>query len=304
VNEVEALLPLAVADFVDFYCSLHHATNLGRILRPGGEPLLPNWRHLPVGYHGRSGTIVASGTPVRRPVGLVAEGEGVRRCPSAQLDFELEVGFIVGVGNEPGDPIAPDNAGGHVFGAVLVNDWSARDIQAFEYQPLGPFLGKSFLTTISPWIVTLEALTPFLVPSPPQTPVPDPFLRAAKPWAIDVELAVDLNETTITSTNFRDLYWTFAQQLAHMTSNGATTRPGDLFASGTVSGPAAGEYGSLIESTWGGRDPLVLADGSSRAWLEDGDKVRLRGWSGKGASRVGFGEASGTIHRATEANRT
>jgi fumarylacetoacetase len=304
VDDVEVLLPVAIGDYVDFYCSLHHATNLGRILRPDGEPLLPNWRHLPVGYHGRSGTVVVSGTPVRRPAGLVVDGEGVRRGPSAQLDFELEVGFIVGVGTRPGEPIAPDDAGAHVFGAVLVNDWSARDIQAFEYQPLGPFLGKSFSTTISPWVVTLDALTPFLVTAPSQIPPPDPFLRATKPWAIDIELTAELNDTTITHTNFRDLYWTFAQQLAHMTSNGATARSGDLFASGTVSGPAPGEHGSLIESTWRGRDPVVLADGSFRAWLDDGDTVRLRGWSGAGPSRVGFGEAVGTIYPSTEAGRS
>ena len=273
-------LPFTVGDFVDFYSSIEHATHLGQLFRPDSEPLLPNWRHLPVGYHGRSGTVAVSGTPVRRPVGLVADGEGgVVRCPCARLDIELEVGFVVGVASD--EPIAPDDAGQHVFGAVLVNDWSARDIQAFEYQPLGPFLGKSFLTSISAWVVPLAALAPFFVAPPEQTPKPDAALQASRPWAVDLDLSVDLNGTTLTRNNFRGLYWTFAQQLAHMTSNGATTRAGDLFASGTVSGWSDGELGSLIEM--------------KRAFLGDGDTVVLRGSCGDGDAKVGFGDVSGTV---------
>lgn len=298
VADVRLLLPFEVGDYVDFYSSIHHATNLGRLFRPDGEPLLSNWRRLPVGYHGRAGTVAVSGTPVTRPTGLVAIDGDVRRQPSAALDIELEVGFVVGAGNEPGRPIAPDEAADHVFGVVLVNDWSARDIQAFEYQPLGPFLAKSFLTTVSPWVIPLAALTPHLVVPPVQDPAPDAFLRADRPWGLDLELTVELNGTAITRTNFAGLYWTFAQQLAHLTSNGATTRPGDLFASGTVSGPTSGELGSLIEATWRGRDPLRLADGSERSWLLDGDTVTITGWSGgrDGAPLIDFGAATGRVH--------
>lgn len=300
LTEVRLLLPFEVGDYVDFYSSIHHATNLGRIFRPDDEPLLPNWRHLPVAYHGRAGTVAVSGTPVTRPIGLVIVDGEVRRQPSAALDLELEVGFVVGAGNPSGRPIAPDEAAEHVFGVVLVNDWSARDLQAFEYQPLGPFLGKSFLTTVSPWVVPLDALAPHLVDPPAQDPLPDPGLRADRPWGLDLELAVALNGTTITRTNFADLYWTFAQQLAHLTSNGATTRPGDLFASGTVSGPTESQLGSLIEVTQRGRRPIRLADGTERSWLLDGDTVALTGWSGGhgGAPLIGFGEATGTVASA------
>jgi len=286
IDEVRVLLPVVVRDYVDFYSSLDHATNLGRIFRPEGEPLLPNWRHLPVAYHGRSGTIVASGASVTRPEGLVPDPQdGVPRlAPSRELDFELEVGFFVG--GPPSTRIDADDADRHVFCAVLCNDWSARDIQSFEYQPLGPNLAKSFATTISPWLVTMDALRPFLVAPPPQEPVPDPYLRAARPWAIDIHLEVDLNDRSITTTNFAGMYWTFAQQLAHITVNGATTRAGDLFASGTVSGPTPFERGSLIEQ---------IADGTSDAFLADGDTVTLRGWCGRDSQRVGFGDARGRV---------
>jgi fumarylacetoacetase len=289
VDDVEVLLPVQVGDYVDFYSSLHHATNLGRIFRPEGEPLLPNWRHLPVAYHGRSGTIVASGTPIVRPRGLVPDPrDGTPRLtPTRALDFELEVGFLVG--GPPASRIAPDDAGAHVFGAVLCNDWSARDIQSFEYQPLGPNLGKSFATTISPWVVTLDALRPFLGASPVQDPEPDPYLRATRPWALDLHLEVARNDATVTTTAFADLYWTFAQQLAHMTVNGATVRAGDLFASGTVSGPTPRERGSIIEQ---------IADGTADSYLADGESVTLRGWcGGRGTQhpRIGLGEASGTV---------
>ena len=293
VDDVDVLLPVEIGDYVDFYSSLEHATNLGRILRPGTEPLLPNWRHLPVGYTGRAGTVVVSGTPITRPEGLRPGTDGPTFGPSALLDIELEVGFVVGA---RGTRIAPDDADRHVFGAVLVNDWSARDIQAYEYQPLGPHLGKSFATTISPWVVPLDALAPYLVAPPRQDPAPAAYLQAKRPWGLDLELRVELNGTEICATNFRDLYWTFAQQLAHLTVNGATTRPGDLFASGTVSGPGAAERGSLIEITWRGKEPLTLADGCTRSFLEDGDTVVLRGWcGGEGRPRVGFGVCTGTI---------
>ncbi|HVV36539.1 MAG TPA: fumarylacetoacetate hydrolase family protein [Acidimicrobiales bacterium] len=274
-------MPFEVGDYVDFYSSIHHATNLGRLFRPDSEPLLPNWRHLPVGYHGRAGTVVVSGTPVRRPTGLVMTEGGVVRQPSARLDIELEVGFVVGVGSAPNAPIAVDDADQHVFGVVLVNDWSARDIQAFEYQPLGPNLGKSFLTSISAWVVPLDELRPFFRPSPPQDPEPDASLRGGRDWAIDLHLEVDRNGETISRTNFVDLYWTFAQQLAHMTSNGANVRTGDLFASGTVSGAEPGTYGSLIELGAG--------------FLEDGDTITLRGWCGDGDERVELGDVVGTV---------
>ena len=288
VDELEMSLPFEVGDYVDFYSSIEHATHLGELFRPDSEPLLANWRHLPVGYHGRSGTVAVSGTPVRRPTGLVRDGEGgVVRRACAQLDIELEVGFVVGAGNPDGTPIAPDYADHHVFGSVLLNDWSARDIQAFEYQPLGPFLGKSFLTSISAWVVPLAALAPFLVDPPAQDPPPDAALRATKPWGIDLDLSVELNGTLVTRNNFSGLYWSFAQQLAHLTSNGATTRPGDLFGSGTVSGWNEGELGSLIEM--------------GRGFLADGDTVVLRGCCGDGDAKVGFGDVSGTILPAVSA---
>jgi fumarylacetoacetase len=281
MSAVEVLLPVAVGDYVDFYSSLHHATNLGRIFRPEGAPLLPNWRHLPVGYHGRAGTIVLSGAPVARPCGLIPDADGNPRLgPTRQLDFELEVGFFVGGGTAT--HVAPDDADAHVFGVVLCNDWSARDIQAFEYQPLGPNLGKSFATTISPWVVSIEALRPYFVEPPVQDPVPNGYLQGMRPWGLDMHLEVDRNGATITKTNFAEMYWTFAQQLAHMTVNGATIRPGDFFASGTVSGPTPAERGSLIEQ---------IADGTASEFLADGDTVTLRGHCGD----VGFGEATGTV---------
>lgn len=281
--DAEPELPVVFGDVVDFYASLDHATNMGRILRPGSEPLLPNWRHLPVGYHSRAGGIAVSGTPVRRPEGLVGPGE---RRPTAKLDFELEVGFVVGVGNDA--PVAPDDTTRHLFGAVLVNDWSARDIQAFEYQPLGPLLGKSFLTSVSPWIVPLDALP--RIEGPVQDPPPDAALAAADPWSFDVDLLVELNGTCVTRSNLRHLYWTVAQMFAHLTSNGSRLRTGDLLATGTVSGPAPEARGCLLERTWNGTDPLRLDDGATRTFLEDGDTVVLR-------SSV-LGECTGTVKGA------
>jgi fumarylacetoacetase len=301
LEQAEAVLPVAVGDYVDFYSSIEHASNLGRMFRPDADPLLPNWRRLPVGYHGRSGSVVVSGTPVRRPHGQLPPdepGNAPTFAPTRRLDIELELGFVTGPGNPLGTRIPADRAAEHIFGFVLVNDWSARDIQRWEYQPLGPFLGKSFATSISPWIVPLEALEPYRVPAPPQDPQPLEYLRTATDWALDLALEValapgDEPETVVSRTNARGLYWTAAQQLAHATANGAPARPGDLFASGTISGPEPGTYGSLIELTWGGRDPLRLADGSQRTFLEDGDTVVLRGAAGGG--RVSLGEVRGTI---------
>ena len=286
--EVELRLPVAVGDYVDFYSSLEHASNLGRMFRPDAEPLLPNWRELPVGYHGRAGSVVVSGTPVPRPHGQLPTSGRPAFGPSRRLDIELELGFVTG---PPGTRIATADAPRHVFGFVLVNDWSARDIQRWEYVPLGPFLGKSFATSMSPWVVPLAALEPYRVPAPPQEPEPLEYLRTEGDWALDIELEVELNGTIVSRTNARGLYWTFPQQLAHATVNGAPARPGDLFASGTISGPEPGTMGSLIELTWNGRVPLTLADGSERTFLEDGDSVVLRGRAGS----VSLGEVSGTI---------
>ena len=304
VADADLHLPFIPGDYVDFYSSLEHATNLGRMFRPEGEPLLPNWRHLPVGYHGRSGTVVVSGTPIRRPFGQTAPeaGEAVPGWgPCRLLDFELEVGFVTGPGNGLGEPIPIDRVGEHVFGLVLVNDWSARDLQRWEYQPLGPFLGKSFATSVSPWVVTMDALAPWRVAPPPQDPEPLPYLRADEPWGFDVGLEVGLapegaEAVLVSRTNLRGLYWTIAQQLAHATSNGASARPGDLFASGTISGSERGSQGSMIELTEAGRRPLELPGGSSRAFLEDGDTVVLRGGCEAGdRPRIGFGEVRGTV---------
>jgi fumarylacetoacetase len=294
LDEVDVLLPVAPGDYVDFYSSLEHATNLGRMFRPGSEPLLPNWRWLPVGYHGRSATVVVSGTEVRRPHGQRApDGDGPPAYgPTRALDIELELGFVTGPANRRGEPIPIERAEEHVFGFALVNDWSARDIQAWEYQPLGPFLGKSFATSLAPWITPLEALEPFRVAGPEQDPPPLEHLRCARDWALDLDLEIELNGTVVGRTNARGLYWNAAQQLAHATANGASTRPGDLFASGTISGPAPGSYGSLIELTWAGRDPLALDDGSTRTFLEDGDTVVLRGRAG---DTLELAEVRGTV---------
>ncbi len=301
--DVEVRLPVAVGDYVDFYSSLEHATNVGRLFRPDGDPLPPSWRHLPIAYHGRAGSVVVSGTPVRRPCGqLPPRGAGDRPSfgPTRELDVELELGFLTGgPATALGGGIEPAAAAGHVFGFVLVNDWSARDLQRWEFRPLGPFLAKSFATSISPWVVPLEALEPFRVAGPAQDPPPLPYLRAPGEWALDVDLEVELGGSVVSRVNARGLYWTFPQQLAHATVNGAAVRPGDLFASGTISGPARGSEGSLLELTRGGAEPIALADGGSRAFLEDGDTVVLRGSCGSGgAPTVSFGEVAGTIDPA------
>ena len=279
LGEVQPALPFTVADYVDFYSSLEHATNLGRMFRPDAEPLLPNWRHLPVGYHGRAGTVVVSGTPVRRPQGQSkpADAQAPRFGPSQRLDIELELGFVVGMPSILGQPVAASTFAEHVFGVVLVNDWSARDIQGWEYVPLGPFLGKSFATSISAWVTPLALLQDRRVASPAQDPEPLRYLRHDDDWGFDIPLQVELNRTVVSRGNARGLYWTMPQQLAHATSNGASIRTGDLMASGTISGPERGSGGSLIELTWNGKEPLSLDDGSERAFLEDGDEVVLRG---------------------------
>jgi len=307
-SEAEMLLPVEIGDFVDFYSSLEHASNMGAMLRPGGEPLPPNWRHLPAGYHGRAGSVVVSGTPVVRPWGQSVRDAGPPVFgPTEMLDFELEVGFITGTPSAAGAPVPIEKAPEHIFGCVLVNDWSARDIQRWEYSPLGPFLGKSFMTSISPWVVTLDALAPYFVPGPEQTPPVLDYLRSERDWAIDLDLEVTLESNAMTEqgrgpavisrTNFRTLYWSIAQQLAHATSNGAPLRTGDLFASGTVSGPGPGACGSMFELTWSGERPVVLPDGSERTWLEDGDTISMHGVCSRpeGVPPIGFGEVRGAV---------
>lgn len=304
--EVELLRPFDPGDYVDFYSSIEHASNMGRMFRPDDEPLLPNWRRLPVAYHGRASSIVASGTPIRRPRGQVAGPGGgpPEMRPTAELDIELEMGFVAGGPENPlGRPVPIGRAGERIFGMVLVNDWSARDVQRFEYRPLGPYLAKSFATSVSPWVVTLDALEPFRVAPPAQDPPPAPHLATAEPWAFDVELSIELSSgrmakpIVVSRTNFRGMYWTVAQQLAHAASNGTNVRAGDLYASGTISGPDPGTYGSLIELTWRGTRPIELPDGTGRTFLLDGDTVVLRGRCPGSPGRVGigFGEVRGTI---------
>lgn len=303
-------LPFVPGDYVDFYSSIEHATNLGRILRPDAEPLLPNWRHLPVGYHGRSSTVVVSGSPVLRPRGQTRPSPDTLPIfgPSRMLDFELEVGFITGSGPVGGRPIPLGEAEKHIFGIVLVNDWSARDIQSWEYQPLGPFLSKSFATSISPWVLPFESLAGHRVVGPEQVPAPLPYLRATEPRGVDVSLEVALRTermlaqgdeaVVISSNSFGGMYWSMAQQLAHLTVNGASVRAGDLCASGTVSGPTPGSEGSLMELTWRGTQPLTLPNGEVRSFLEDGDEVIMRGWCGDptcGPARLELGSVIGRI---------
>ena len=289
-------MPFDVADYVDFYSSLEHATNMGRLFRPDAEPLLPNWRWLPVGYHGRAGTVVVSGTEVVRPRGqiMAPEADAPVYAPSRRLDVELELGFVVGVPSTLGVPVPPERFADHVFGVVLVNDWSARDIQAWEYVPLGPFLGKSFLTSISSWVTPLALLEQYRVEAPRQQPPPLPHLAGGRDWALDIALEVELNGVVVSRGNARSLYWTMPQQLAHATSNGASLRTGDLLASGTISGAVRGTEGSLIELTRNGAEPLQLPDGSERTFLEDGDEVVLRGSAGA----LALGDVRGRVRNS------
>lgn len=291
-------LPFTVGDYVDFYASEHHATNVGRIFRPGQEPLTPNWKHLPIGYHGRSGTVVVSGTDVVRPTGQrkpPTEPSPVFG-PSTRLDIEAEVGFVVGTPSPMGGRVAVDDFADHVFGVFLLNDWSSRDLQAWEYVPLGPFLGKSFATSVSPWVVPVAALESARVEQPDQDPEPLPYLKGSQPWGLDLRLEVRLNGHLVSTPPFSQMYWTAAQQLAHMTVNGASLRTGDVYASGTVSGPEAAQRGSLLELTWSGKEPLRLPDGTERAFLEDGDEVTISATApGPDGTRIDFGEVTGRI---------
>ncbi|MFI5499857.1 fumarylacetoacetase [Nocardia asteroides] len=296
LNAVRVALPIRVGDYVDFYASIDHATNLGRLFRPGSEPLLPNWRHLPVGYHGRAGTVVVSGTPVIRPLGQRGTDSGAPDFgPSRRLDIEAELGFVVGSGSMLGVPVGVDDFAEHVFGVALVNDWSARDIQAWEYQPLGPFLGKSFGTSISAWITPLAALTEARVPLPVQEPRPLPYLRGTADHGFDIDLSVAWNGEVVSHPPYARMYWSPAQMLAHLTANGASIRPGDLYASGTISGTAPDQRGSFIELSWGGTEPITVGD-SSRTFLADGDEVTITATApGPSGRRIGLGEVSGRI---------
>ncbi len=302
-SEVTMQMPVDVGDYTDFYSSREHATNVGTMLRGADKALMPNWLHLPVAYHGRSSSLVVSGTDIRRPKGQSKpdSADAPLFGPSRSLDFELETGVFVGPGNPLGRPISIDEAEEHLFGMVLVNDWSARDVQAWEYVPLGPFLAKNFATSVSPWIVPLEALEPFRTSGPVQNPEPFPYLRQTSPQAFDIRLEARLQTATmdrphtISATNLKHLYWSMAQQLAHHTVNGCNLRPGDLLASGTVSGPTPDSLGCLLELTWRGSRPLTLPSGEQRAFLQDGDRLTLTGWCQGDGYRVGFGEVTGKI---------
>lgn len=301
-QQVQLLMPLRVGDYTDFYSSMEHATNVGTMFRDPDNALLPNWKHLPVAYHGRSSSIVVSATPIPRPQGQIipAGAEQPVFGPSRLLDFELEMAFVVGRENELGNPVSTADAEDYIFGMVLFNDWSARDIQKWEYVPLGPFLGKSFASSISPWIVTLEALQPFRCSGPVQEPKVLPYLQYEGDRNFDLELEVDIETAagqrqTVCRSNTKYLYWNIAQQLAHHTVNGCNLRVGDLCASGTISGPEREGYGSMLELSWKGTQPITMPDGSTRTFLQDGDSVHMRAFAKKAGVRIGFGETSGTI---------
>jgi len=312
IAEAELFVPAHIGGYTDFYASIHHATNVGRLFRPE-NPLLPNYKHVPIAYHGRSSSIVISGTPIVRPSGQQRSGEAPPTYgPSRRLDFELEAGLFVGAGNTLGSPLPVSYAGEHIFGFCLVNDWSARDVQAWEYQPLGPFLGKNFATTISPWVVTREALAPFSVPACPRPdgdPQPLPYLNDEGDqrhggYSIELEVLISTAKMReqgtashrLSRVNFQTMYWTPAQMVAHHTSNGCNLEPGDLLGSGTVSGTTPDSLGSLLEISQGGRESLQLPSGETRTFLEDGDEIILRGdCSAQGYRRIGFGECRGVI---------
>lgn len=311
--DVQLGLPCAIGDYTDFYAGIHHAMAVGRLLRPD-NPLLPNYKWVPIGYHGRASSIIAGGTPFQRPRGQIKPADAPQPwlAPTRRLDYELELGIFIGRGNALGEPVPIERAEAHVFGLALLNDWSARDVQAWEYQPLGPFLAKNFATTVSPWIVTLEALAPFRAPfeRPADDPQPLPYLDSAETRArgmFDIALEAWLKTPKmpapqrLAQSNFRHAYWTVAQLVAHHTANGCNLRPGDLFGSGTISGPAADQGGSLLELTAGGKQPLALADGETRTFLEDGDSVILRAFCERqGFRRIGFGDCAGTVLPARE----
>jgi len=301
--DIAMQLPVEIGNYTDFYSSFHHAHNVGTMLRGPENALMPNWKWLPVAYHGRASSVVVSGTDVRRPKGQIKPPDAPTPVfgPTKSFDYELEMAFLIGPGNSLGEPVPIDRAADHIFGFVLMNDWSARDIQAWEYQPLGPFLAKNFCTSISPWVVTLEALEPFRKPLPKQDPEPLPYLRAKNDFTFDIQLEAKLqtqrmqSPQTITRTNFQNLYWSVSQQLAHHTVGGCNLEPGDLLASGTISGASEESRGCMLELTWRGANPLKLSGGEERKWLEDGDRLSIVGWCQGDGFRVGFGEASGKI---------
>lgn len=301
-QEVQMLLPVRVPNYTDFYSSEQHAINVGTMFRDPKNALLPNWKHLPVGYHGRASSIVVSGTEIHRPRGQVRipDGETPVLEATRKLDFELEVAFITCAENALGKPIPIQEAENYIVGFVLFNDWSARDIQQWEYVPLGPFLGKNFGSTISPWIVTMDALEPFRVEGPPQDPPVLEYLKTSGPSNFDVTLEVCIKpasgeEIIVSRTNLKYVYWNIFQQLAHHTVNGCNIKVGDMYASGTISGPSPGSYGSMLELSWNGQKPLVMADKTERTFLKDGDSVVIRGFAKKNGIRIGFGECSGKI---------
>jgi fumarylacetoacetase len=298
-SEVNMHMPIKVGDYTDFYSSIEHATNVGKMFRDPENALLPNWKHIPVGYHGRASSIIASGVPIRRPKGQVMPKDATEPVyqPSARLDFELEMAFVIGKANRLGEPIATANARDHIFGMVLFNDWSARDIQKWEYVPLGPFLGKNFASSISPWIVTIEALDHFRVPGPVQEPAVLPYLEYEGEHNYDLQLEVQIQAAggapfTISRSNYRYLYWNMVQQLAHHTVNGCNVNVGDIMASGTISGKDESSYGSMLEIAWAGSKPITLPDGSKRVFIQDHDTVIMKGFGEKDGIRVGFGEVS------------
>lgn len=307
VEDIEMLLPVQIGDYTDFYSSKEHATNVGKMFRDPENALLPNWLHIPVGYHGRSSTIVPSGIPVHRPYGqTLPNGETTPVFgPSRLVDFELETAFITTDANLMGEPIPVEEAEEHIFGMVLFNDWSARDIQKWEYVPLGPFLAKNFASSISPWIVTMDALEPFRVKGPEQSPEPLPYLKqkGAKAFDINLEVAIQPEnavETVVSRSNFKYMYWSMAQQLAHHTINGCRVNSGDMMGSGTISGPTEDSFGSMLELSWGGQKPLKMNDGSERKFINDNDTVIIRGFCQKDNLRIGFGEVSSKLLPAVE----
>lgn len=299
-KEAEMLLPVKIGDYTDFYSSIEHATNVGKMFRDPENALLPNWRHLPVGYHGRASSIVVSGTPIHRPKGQFKGSDSLGFGPSQKLDFELELAFITGKPTKLGDSVSTEDAEEYIFGFVLFNDWSARDIQAWEYVPLGPFLGKNFGSSISPWVVTLEALEPFRLANPVQEPEVFPYLKCEKDHSFDINLEVYIQPegkkpSQVCASNFKSMYWNVAQQLAHHTVNGCNINVGDIMASGTISGSTEDSFGSMLELSWNGTKDVKLEDGEERKFIEDGDTVIMKGFAEKNGIRVGFGEVSGQI---------
>lgn len=301
-DEVEMLLPVKIGDYTDFYSSMDHATNVGKMFRDPANALLPNWKHLPVGYHGRASSVLPSGVPIRRPKGqfkspdMEVPGFG----PCRNLDFELEVAFITFPGKELGESISTAEAENYIFGMVLFNDWSARDIQSWEYVPLGPFLAKNFASSVSPWVVTLDALEPFKVSGPVQEPEVLPYLKFDGNWHYDIKLEVDIkpeesSSTVVCKSNYKHMYWNMVQQLAHHTVNGCNINGGDMMASGTISGPEPDSFGSMLEISWRGEKPITLGDGTQRKFINDGDTVVMRGWSESNGVRVGFGSVEAKV---------